>query len=134
MVSEIKNVYLQCKNNETRPGGFPEIKTITTMIKSTYISTENFSTMRKLTNRVIKAMNDITESDNGTIRNPYDLASVVMEDGRTLIQTIYEDGYVMYNDGWYVVELDDNILYVDLTCKAVSEMGVGRYEEITNMN
>ena len=39
-----------------------------------------------------------------------------MEDGRTLIQTIYEDGYVMYNDGWFIVEYDEaGSLYVDVT-------------------
>ena len=47
----------------------------------------------------MKAMNDICDCDNGTIRNPYELASSVMKDGRTLIQTIYEDGEVRYDDG-----------------------------------
>lgn len=45
-----------------------------------------------------------------------------MKDGRTLIQTIYEDGYVMYNDGWFIVECDENdCLYVDVTGLAVKE-------------
>nr|DAT83501.1 MAG TPA: hypothetical protein [Caudoviricetes sp.] len=39
-------------------------------------------------------MNDITECDNGTIRKPYELASSVLKDGRTLIQAIYEDGEI----------------------------------------
>lgn len=93
-----------------------------------------FSTRRKVANRVLKAMNDITGIDNGTIRNPYELASSVMPDGRTLIQTIYEDGYVMYNDGWYIVELDDEMLYVDLTSMATSEMGIENYEQISDLN
>lgn len=43
-------------------------------------------------------MNDISDADNGTIRNPFELASSTMKDGRTLIQTIYEDGEVRYLD------------------------------------
>lgn len=45
-----------------------------------------------------------------------------MKDGRTLIQTIYEDGYVMYNDGWFIVECEeDGCLYVDVTGTAIRE-------------
>lgn len=99
------------------------------MYKTTLISAEKFNTRRKLANRVLKAMSDICGYDNGTIRNPYGLASSSMRDGRTLIQTIYEDGYVMYNDGWFVVEVDeDAMVYVDLTVTAMREMK-GELEE-----
>lgn len=68
------------------------------------------------------AMARINQCEQGTIANPCDLASARMEDGRTLIQTVYEDGHVMYNDGWYIVECEeDGTLYVDVTGKAVNE-------------
>lgn len=89
---------------------------------STYISIEGIETRRKLANICLKAFNKITGSNNGTIREPYELASSVLRDGRTLIQTIYEDGEVIYNDGYYVVELTDNILYIDITVKAAKEL------------
>lgn len=93
------------------------------MYKTTYISAEKFDTRRKLANRALKAMSDICDYDNGTIRNPYELASSSMKDGRSLIQTIYEDGYVMYNDGWYVVEVDEEgAIYVDFTGFVMREM------------
>lgn len=64
----------------------------------------------------------INQAEQGTISDPYELASSSMKDGRTLIQTIYEDGYVMYNDGWFIVECDeDGCLYVDVTGLAMKE-------------
>lgn len=65
-------------------------------------------------------MNDICDCDNGTIRNPYELASSVMKDGRTLIQTIYED--------------DEYCMYVDLTGIAIKEMGIEKYEYIDDVS
>ena len=44
-------------------------------MKATHI-THELNTRRKLANRVIKALNDLTECDNGTIRNPFEAASV----------------------------------------------------------
>lgn len=101
-------------------------------MKATHILTEKYDTRRKLANRVLKAMNDITGCDNGTIRNPYELASCHVEDGRTLIKAIYEDGEVMYNDGWYIVEVDEYTMYVDVTGFAVKEMGINDYEIISD--
>lgn len=92
-------------------------------MNATFIYTNKFDTNRKLANRALKAMNQITGLNNGTIRDPYELASSVMKDGRTLIQTIYEDGEVRYNDGWYIVEVDDFQMYVDITGKALVEVG-----------
>ena len=94
-----------------------------TIMNATFIYTEKFDTNRKLANRALKAMSQICDADNGTIHNPYELASSVMRDGRTLIQTIYEDGEVRYNDGWHIVEVDDFQMYVDLTGNAEKEVG-----------
>ena len=92
-------------------------------MNATYIYTEDrFPTLRKLANRALKAMADIEDYPQGTIKNPVQLASSAMPDGRTLIQTIYEDGFVRYNDGWFIVEVDDYIMYVDFTGYAVKEM------------
>lgn len=102
-------------------------------MKATHILTEKFDTRRKLANRVLKAMNDITEWDNGTIRKPYELASSVLKDGRTLIETIYEDGEVMYNDGWYIIEVDEYCMYVDFTGFAIKEIGIADYETISDL-
>lgn len=85
-------------------------------MKSTHIYTEKFDTRRKLANRALKAMNDISDCDNGTIRNPYELASSVLKDGRTLIQTIYEF-----------------CMYVDFTAFACKEMGIETYECINEI-
>ena len=64
----------------------------------------------------------INQAEQGTIIDLYELASSTMKEGRTLIQTIYEDGYVMYNDGWFIVECDeDGTLYVDVTGTATRE-------------
>lgn len=92
-------------------------------MNATYIYTDKFDTNKKLANRALKAMSQICDCDNGTIRNPHELASSVMPDGRTLIQTIYEDGEVRYNDGWYIVEIDDFQMYVALTGSAEKEVG-----------
>lgn len=78
-------------------------------------------TYRQLANEALKAMNLICGYSNGTINYPFELASSKLEDGRTLIQTVFEDGYVRYNDGWYIVEVDEYTLYVDVTGLALKE-------------
>lgn len=104
-------------------------------MKATHIYTEGL-TNRQLANRALKAMSLISDADNGTIRNPYELASVCLQDGRSIIQTIYEDGGISYNDGYYVVEADGSTLYVDLTCKAMKEWGIStdEYDIIDEVN
>lgn len=83
---------------------------------------DNISSRRRLAEVCLVAMARINQAEQGTISNPYELASSTMKDGRTLIQTIYEDGYVMYNDGWFIVECDeDGTLYVDVTGLATKE-------------
>lgn len=101
-------------------------------MNSTHISTERFNTRLKLANAAMRAMNQLTDLDNGTIHNPYELASSTMHDGRTLIETIYEDGEVRYNDGWHIVEVDEQTMYVDYTARAAQE--VGEYDHISDFD
>lgn len=83
---------------------------------------DNIKSRRQLAKVALVAMARIQQAEQGTITCPYELASSSMEDGLTLIQTIYEDGYVMYNDGWFIVECEeDGCLYVDVTGFAMRE-------------
>ena len=83
---------------------------------------DNIKSRRKLAKVALVAMARIQQAEQGTITCSYELASSSMKDGRTLIQTIYEDGYVMYNDGWFIVECEeDGCLYVDVTGFAMRE-------------
>lgn len=83
---------------------------------------DNIKSRRQLAKVALVAMARIQQAEQGTIACPYELASSSMKDGRTLIQTIYEDGYVMYNDGWFIVECEeDGCLYVDVTGFAMRE-------------
>lgn len=83
---------------------------------------DNIKSRRQLAKVALVAMARIQQAEQGTITCPYELASSSMKDGRTLIQTIYEDGYVMYNDGWFIVECEeDGCLYVDATGFAMRE-------------
>lgn len=89
---------------------------------ATHRYVDNIKSRKSLAEVCLKAMARINQCEQGTITDPYDLASSSMKDGRTLIQTIYEDGYVMYNDGWFIVECDETgCLYVDVTGLAVKE-------------
>jgi len=91
-------------------------------------------TNRQLANEALKAMSLICDYNNGTINDPCELASSKLEDRRTLIQTVYEDGYVRYNDGWYIVEVDDYTIYVDVTGFALKVMGNPKYSIIDTVN
>lgn len=83
---------------------------------------DNIKSRRQLAKVALVAMARIQQAEQGTITCPYELASSSMKDGRTLIQTIYEDGYVIYNDGWFIVECEeDGCLYVDVTGFAMRE-------------
>ena len=87
-----------------------------------------------MANAALKAMRLIEDCGQGTILNPVNLASSQIEDGRKLIQAIFEDGYIRYNDGWYIVEIDDYTLYVDVTGFALKEMNNPEYEIIDTVN
>lgn len=91
-------------------------------------------TNRQIANMALRAMSELTGDSNGTINRPFELASTMRDDGRTLIETIYKDGYVRHNDGWYIVEVDDYCLYVDLTGYAMKEMGITEREIKDNTN
>ena len=80
---------------------------------------DNIESRRELAKVALVAMARINQAEQGTITCPYELASSSMKDGRTLIQTIYEDGYVMYNDGWFIDE--SGCRYGDVTGTAVRE-------------
>ena len=88
-------------------------------------------TRRQVVNEALNAMSRICDYNNGTVNDPCELASSVIE-GRTLIQTINEDGFVRFNDGWYIVEVDDYNLYVDVTGFALRELGNPKYKIIDN--
>lgn len=89
---------------------------------ATHRYVDNIKSRRELAKVCLVAMARIQQYEQGSISDPCELASSTLKDGRTLIQTIYEDGYVMYNDGWFIVECDgEGCLYVDVTGRAVRE-------------
>lgn len=90
-------------------------------MKATYRTIEVL-TRRKIVNATLKAMTAICGFSNGTLRRPSELASSVLRDGRYLIQAINEDGEILYNDGWFIVEVTDSHLYVDITSFAYKEI------------
>ena len=53
--------------------------------------------------------------------------------GRTILETIYQDGYLRFNNGWFIVEVDDYSLYVDVTGQYIKEFGIGDYEIIDSV-
>jgi len=88
----------------------------------TYRWVNKVNNKKYLAKLALIAMARINQCEQGTVNQPYNLASSVMKDGRTLIQTIYEDGYVSYNDGHFIVECDETgTLYVDVTGLAISD-------------
>lgn len=105
---------------------------------STHINIEGWSDEERV-NRVMAALQDIQGgAKQGTVRNPYELASsMVIKDPQygyykdsgnvssdneiTLIEAVRRGEDVRYNDGWYIVEVDDDYLYVDVTGQALGE-------------
>lgn len=105
---------------------------------STHISIEGWSDEEKV-NRVMAALQDIQGGiKQGTVRNPYELASSeVIKDSRygyyknsgniysndaiTLIEAVRRGEDVRFSDGWYIVEVDDDYLYVDVTRQALEQ-------------
>lgn len=104
-------------------------------IYATHITLPEGLTKRQIANRCLKAMVGITGLDNGTIRKPIELASSRLRDGRNLIETIYEDGYIKYNDDFYIVEVDEYVIYVDFTrFGAIETFGSLDYPYNSNIN
>lgn len=105
---------------------------------STHINIEGWSDEEKV-NRVMAALQDIQGGiKQGTVRNPYELASSkVIKDSRydyyknsgniysdntiTLIEAVKRGEDVRFSDGWYIVEVDDDYLYVDITGQALEQ-------------
>lgn len=103
---------------------------------STHISIEGWSNEERA-NRVMAALQDIQGGvKQGTVRNPYELASSeVIKDSRygyyknsgniysndaiTLIEAVRRGEDIRFSDGWYIVEVDDDYLYVDVTGQAL---------------
>jgi hypothetical protein len=101
---------------------------------ATHLYTEG-KTRRQVVNMALNAMARIEDCDQGTRANPVNLASTVIRDcGKTIIQIIHEDGCIQYNDGWFIVEVDDFCMYVDITGIALKELGNPEYEIIDNVN
>lgn len=73
-----------------------------------------------LTGKSHKGYNEASKWEN--LIKPHELASSVMADGRTLIQTIWEDGACRYSDGWHIVEVDGYTVYCDLSAFALRTM------------
>lgn len=105
---------------------------------ATHIRIEGLSNEERA-NRVMAALQDIQGgASQGTVKRPNDLASSMVvkdnqydyyvyanqsrqKDEMTLIEAIRRGEDVRYNDGWYVVEVDDYFLYVDVTGIATTE-------------
>lgn len=102
-------------------------------MEATHITIEG-KTRRQVVNAAMKAMAALTGLDCGTASNPFELPSIILRDGRTIIGTIREDGYLRYNDGYIIVEVDDYFLYVDYTSRAVNEWNLGKYGINDNTN
>ncbi len=98
----------------------------------THISTEGM-TNRQMCNQMIKALNSLTGVCNGTMNEPYEIASMIIDNKkeRSLIQVLKEDGEVMYYDGDYCIECDYHHLYVDYSGRAIKEWMEG-YERKAN--
>lgn len=97
------------------------------------ISDMEFADNREFAKFILKLLKRFDCCDQGTIDNPSDLASSVMTDGRTLIQAILEDGEVRYNDGWNIVEVDSDVVYIDYTGYALEQMDDPYYRIDTNI-
>lgn len=100
---------------------------------ATHIIVEG-KTRRQIDNACLRAMSLIEGCSQGSINNPFNLSSSRTDDGRMLIKRIHEDGYILYNDGWYIVEVDDYCLYVDITSFALKELGNIDYKIIDTVN
>ena len=100
-------------------------------MKATHKLTEG-KTNRQLANMALKAMSLLIDYSCGTVKNPCELPSIQLNDGRSIIETIYQDGFIRYNDGWYIVEVDEYSMYIDYTGYALNEMGNPEYEIVSD--
>lgn len=102
--------------------------------KATHIWIDELKDNKEKAIRVMQAMKDIQGGyAQGTLTNPSELASSYVKKNdkgrwvsdnngdKTLIQAILTGDEVDYNDGWYIVETDGDVLYVDVTGLAMRE-------------
>lgn len=80
-------------------------------------------TQRQKSNALLKALSNLCDADNGTIRKPYELASIII-DGKLLIQKYHTGEDIRYNDGFIIIEADQSCIYVDISSKAIKEWGL----------
>lgn len=103
---------------------------------STYISTSYFNDRRDIALRTMQAMKDIQGGyRQGTLTNTVELASSSVgknseydywessgvTERKNIIQAILDGDTIRYNDGWYIVEVDDDFIYVDVTGTAMAD-------------
>ena len=90
---------------------------------ATHISTSYFKDNKAIALRAMQAMKDIQGGyAQGTLTRPVELASSEMTDkgNKTIAQALLDGDEIRYNDGWYIVEVDDDYIYVDITSYAVA--------------
>ena len=101
-------------------------------MKATH-TTHNAKDNCALANMVLRAISRLIDYPCGTIANPTEYASLIMRDGRTLIQTVAEDGFLRFNDGYVIIEADDYVIYVDYTTRAINDWKLGDYKYYGNL-
>jgi hypothetical protein len=102
--------------------------------KATHIWIDGLKDNKEKALRAMQAMKDIQGGyAQGTPTNPSELTSSYVKKNdkgrwvsdnngdKTLIQAILSGDEVDYNDGWYIVETDGDVLYVDVTGQAMNE-------------
>ena len=102
--------------------------------KATHVWVDELKDNKEKALRAMQAMKDIQGGyTQGTLTKPFELASSTVkknDEGRwvsningdkMLIQAILTGEEVDYNDGWYIVETDGDVLYVDVTGLAMKE-------------
>ena len=82
-------------------------------------------TQRQKSNALLKALTNICDADNGTIKKPYEPASTII-DGKPLIRRYHAGEDIRYNDGYFVVEADQSCIYVDITVRAMRDLGLNK--------
>jgi hypothetical protein len=103
-------------------------------MKATHLWIEN-KTPKEIVKIALKAMSDIQDGwYQGTLKRPLELASSINHWNNELIQVIAEDLEVFYNDGFYIVEVNDETIYVDITAQALKDLDYPEYKIIDGIN
>lgn len=104
---------------------------------ATHISTSYFEDNKALALRVMQAMKDIQGGyAQGTLTRPAELASSEVDrNGKTIAQALLDGDEIRYNDGWYIVEVDADYIYVDVTGNAMSNSDeYNNYKTISDLH